>query len=421
MTRLYPSIFFIAFLPLLLLKPETINGQIIFDNFDSYQVGATTGTSASHWTTWSGTVGGAEDGIVIDGPAFSPPNSMLIAEGQMQDVLLLLGNRSSGRYLLQWMCYIPQGKSAYYNFQQSETPGVAWNLEVFFASTTQGAPSTPGVATIGQTGTTFMYPEDTWFKVSHDVDLDNNLLRIYIDDQLVEEMTYTGNLGAVDFFSINAQNRYFIDDVLFTNTPAMVTFRVDLGNLTPDPAGVFIAGSFTGWSDEAMTNTGGSVYEITKSLDAGTTVQYKFKNGPNGWETAIVPQGDLSGCGVDDGFGNYNRAYTVLGDATLDTVCIGYCVSCDQVSSTADRQLDASLQLFPNPAFGSTTLQYSLDAPATLRLSLFDAMGRARFQHTESAYGQGSISIPLDDLPAGVYTLMVRNDKGIAARKVVVR
>ncbi len=103
-----------------------------------------------------------------------------------------------------------------------------------------------------------------------------------------------------------------------------VTFRVNV-SLVPviDPAGVRIAGSFNSWTDEVMANAGNGVWTITKELDPGATVQYKFKNGPNGWEN--VP----SACGVSDGFGGYNRQVDISGtDVTLPAVCLSSCAPC---------------------------------------------------------------------------------------------
>ena len=79
------------------------------------------------------------------------------------------------------------------------------------------------------------------------------------------------------------------------NNTAQVVFRVDLGNRTPNPAGVHIAGSFQGWnpSGTPMTRVGTtSVWTYTANLNVGDTVQYKFLNG-NSWGTDEVIS---SGC-----------------------------------------------------------------------------------------------------------------------------
>ncbi|GAB4256650.1 MAG: hypothetical protein Kow0027_23790 [Saprospiraceae bacterium] len=421
MNKLYKTMLRSLCLAILTFSFSQVPAQIIFDNFDSYDVGSTTGTNAAHWSTWSGNVGGMEDGVVIDDQAFSAPNSMLIAEGEIQDVLLLLGNKSSGRYLLRWMCYVQGGSSAYYNIQESEAPGVAWNLDVFYGADVQGNPSAGGTGVVAQTGTTFTYPEDAWFMVSHDIDLDNNELKLYIDGTLVEQMPYNGNLGAVDFYSINQQNHYYIDDVLFTNTPALVTFRVDLGEMTPDPAGVFFAGNINSWSDEAMTNSSGSVWELTKVIDAGTEVVFKYKNGPNGWETSVVPDGDLAPCGADDGYGNYNRYLNVLGDLDMDPVCIGYCLTCDMVNSVEDAQLAEAVSISPNPASDFINLEYGFEQGTDLSVRVLNSLGQVMVQKNLTGVLAGTEQIAISSLPGGAYFVLLSNGKGTFAQKLIVR
>lgn len=101
--------------------------------------------------------------------------------------------------------------------------------------------------------------------------------------------------------------------------PVNITFQVDMNQVTVDPSGVFIAGSFNGFSNQAMTALGGGIYTYTASLAQGASIQYKYKNGTNGWEGSIgAPCGDGS-----------NRNYSVgNGDATIDLVCFNSCVAC---------------------------------------------------------------------------------------------
>ncbi|MFN5621356.1 MAG: T9SS type A sorting domain-containing protein [Flavobacteriales bacterium] len=101
--------------------------------------------------------------------------------------------------------------------------------------------------------------------------------------------------------------------------PVNITFQVDMNQVTIDPSGVFIAGSFNGFSNQVMTSVGGGIYEYTASLAQGASVQYKFKNGTNGWEGNIgAPCGDGS-----------NRTYTVgAANASADLVCFNSCAAC---------------------------------------------------------------------------------------------
>ncbi|MFN0276614.1 MAG: hypothetical protein ACKVPJ_12785, partial [Chitinophagales bacterium] len=189
----------------------SIPGAYLCDNFDSYISGDALGPGASWWTTWSGSEGGTEDGTIVDDEAYSGTNSALIPEGGVTDVLLLLGNQTSGVWRLEWQMFIPSGKIAYYNIQEDETPGVAWNMEVYFGTTTEGT----GEFTVPTGFPTFTYPVGEWFTVRHIIDLDGDQLDVYVDGVNVLTDTYTGNIGSIDFYSASSANRYMLDDILF--------------------------------------------------------------------------------------------------------------------------------------------------------------------------------------------------------------
>jgi len=107
----------------------------------------------------------------------------------------------------------------------------------------------------------------------------------------------------------------------------MVSFIVDMSEQIVSDDGVHIAGSFNDWNTAAtpMTNTSGSIYEAQISLTAGDNITFKYLNGIMDEDYEIVPEE----CGVDDGFGIFNRFYTVPEtESSLDSVCFGSCVPC---------------------------------------------------------------------------------------------
>lgn len=97
-----------------------------------------------------------------------------------------------------------------------------------------------------------------------------------------------------------------------------VTFRVDMAGQSVNPSGAYLASDFfasiglTNWNPMPMCNVGGGVWEISFCGIPPGTYQYKFLNGPGGWEF--------------DGFGgpctnpldNQNRFVTVVGGAQLE-------------------------------------------------------------------------------------------------------
>jgi hypothetical protein len=111
-------------------------------------------------------------------------------------------------------------------------------------------------------------------------------------------------------------------------TQRQITFQVDMSNETVG-GNVYLAGSFNGFSTTAnpMTNAGGGLYTTTIALNEGENIIYKFINGST-FETGN------SSCGVSDGFGGYNRTYTVpTNNATISVTCFNNCGSCSAANT----------------------------------------------------------------------------------------
>lgn len=191
------------------------NAQLIDDNFDFYTPGPM-GNQAPWWTTWSGVTGTAEDIQVVTDNFNSGTQSGFVGPGGVApDALLLLGNESSGQYTVQWQMYVPAGATAYWNIQEDETPGIQWNDEFYVGETAVGGAA--GVITSLQTGATVPYPEDQWFLITHEIDMDALTYSVIVDGApFITDAAYIGSqLGAIDFFSVDNNNQYWVDDVLY--------------------------------------------------------------------------------------------------------------------------------------------------------------------------------------------------------------
>ncbi len=217
--------------------------KIVCDNMESYataqklaqqNVAQQGGAANAWWTTWSGTTGTTEDGIVSTEQANSGTNSFKIlttaTTGGPQDVVLKLGNKTTGRYELKWMYYVPAGKQAYYNIQNVVPIGAgAWNLDAFFNANGAGNIQIGAGASLAE----FTYPYDEWFEVRHIIDLDNNLLTLWVNGQYVHKMAYPNNLGGIDFYGTNNFHTNYIDDVEYVQLPALV-YNVDVCDAAVD-------------------------------------------------------------------------------------------------------------------------------------------------------------------------------------------
>lgn len=200
-------------------ESEDIVETIYTDDFESYTLGDYVAVSnPDFWTTWSDLPGSAEDALIVDEQSSSPVQSVKV-DGTT-DLVLKLGNKTSGVYVVEWMMYVPDGFGAYYNFQHFEAPGVEFAVEVYFK-----VDGTGFMHAGGQNTATFTFAHDAWFPVSTVVDLDNDWVQTFYDDVLIYEWQWsmqsdgtagTNQLGGVDFYAGadgTETPTYFFDDV----------------------------------------------------------------------------------------------------------------------------------------------------------------------------------------------------------------
>jgi len=203
------------------------NAQIIEEDFEFYVLGDMGIQNPSVWSVWNGDPE-AGGGIIV-GDDGSGGQLGYIGPDSVQDALLLLQNQSFGNYTLQFEMFIPAASTGYFNVQgQTETnagtgyegagdggAGVFNSGNLYFNE----AGASPGVFLDETTGETGSYPEDAWFPVSIYFDVDALTYSITVDGTIVNTTPVPfqadATLGAIDFFSIDANNNYYIDNILF--------------------------------------------------------------------------------------------------------------------------------------------------------------------------------------------------------------
>ncbi|MDA0973455.1 MAG: hypothetical protein O2867_06960, partial [Bacteroidetes bacterium] len=186
---------------------------VICDNFDSYELGDADWITAAHWAPWPG---GTVVSNIVDDQAFSNGQSLNVGPGGAEDQLLLLGNQTTGVWTVDFMMYIPAGANGYYNMQNTEATG-QWNFDIFF--------DTGGVGDYQENQASisaFTWPEDTWFQMSHTVDLDNSTVVVELDGVEIHSGAYAGTqVGCINFYSIDGTNNYYLDDVVVDSEGAI--------------------------------------------------------------------------------------------------------------------------------------------------------------------------------------------------------
>jgi len=180
------------------------------ENFDALTVGLGVAEQlGGYWTTWSG--GPADDAMVSDAQSHSPDNSFVVDAGAI-DLIFQFGDDplTSGQWLYSHYMYVPTGFSGYFNVQTEPTPGIDWNLELFFDDGGTGAFA-------GQSTETFVYDQDTWFLVEIDYDLDRGFGQVLIAGELIIEFVNEMTIGSIDYYGHNAGGPpgAYYDDVCF--------------------------------------------------------------------------------------------------------------------------------------------------------------------------------------------------------------
>jgi len=256
----------ILLLPVMIAVPMCASAQIVLvdENFDSYANGNLLALTAGlPWSTWTNTPGGAVDTPISNEQAASGTlsarfTSTTPATGGPSDIVLRLGNRTTGRYNVRWKMYIPTGHGGHFNIQHQQIIGAgSWMVEaVFRASGTIDL--TNNAQLVGPTS----FPHDTWFTVDLDVNLGTTRGLFSINGNGVANWATNTNtagaaapnqLGGMNFFAYGGGDpvRFYIDDVLVTDLsnvsvpenelPQVGTYpnptdgdlTIDLGRLSP--------------------------------------------------------------------------------------------------------------------------------------------------------------------------------------------
>lgn len=270
---------------------SAITEQFIFAyDFDTYNTGAYVAvTIPEHFTTWSNLPGGSEDATFSTDFAESAPNSVKIIG--TTDLVMKLGNKTSGKYLVAFDYYVPATKAGYFNFQHMEAPGNEWAYEMYFDNNGTGY-----MHAGGSNAATFTYPQGAWFHVDNVIDIDNDWAQVYFNDVLVYEWQFslkaqgepgTNQLGGVNFYAGATSGMtptYYFDNVAYA---ALVEGAQDPAiGVSTSPIITTIQEGNTYSHNLPITNTGEGTleFEIAKSFDMPTAA-----NQPSG----LVPSGTI--------------------------------------------------------------------------------------------------------------------------------
>jgi len=193
------------------------------ENFDSYTPGQYLAIQSNEWTTWSGTAGGADDGLVVSDRFLSARYSLLVQGAT--DLVLRLGDRAEKKYEIKFNIFIETGYAGYYNLLHQFEPGgqnTEWALEVYFANNGTGF-----INAGGSNAATFTYSQNTWLECSNIIDLEADSAQLRIAGSLVHIWQWSlqsggqpglKQLAALDLYAgapSGQTPKYYVDDLSF--------------------------------------------------------------------------------------------------------------------------------------------------------------------------------------------------------------
>ena len=312
-------------------------------DFDSFTLGDISGQS-TNIIPWPGATSSPQ---ITSSQSFSVSNSMQVRNNVTDDVVFQLGNKTSGSWVVEFMMYVPSNNVGYWNIQENEsTLPNQWNADFYVGTTANGGAT--GLITHDQSTTTVSYPSGSWFSVEMNIDLDNSTLSTTIDGSvLLNTVLYPGSqLGGINFYSVDVNNNYFIDDFKLYEF-CYVPSNVSVTNITTTTADF----SWTGTSTETngyswvIVNAGDDPLTATP-VQTGTTAT----GVTNVSISNLTPESDydfyvLGDCGVNGNSDlssalNFQTPTTCLAPSNLNLV------------TTSDTTVEVSWTISPDEMNG---------------------------------------------------------------------
>ncbi len=155
---------------------------------------------------------------------------------------------------------------------------------------------------------------------------------------------------------------------------------------------------------------GDLVYSIEIQVPAGD-YQYKYINGGT-WGNNEGTGIDAT-CGIDDGFGNFNRLMTISSDTVIAFV-YDACTAASIPTNTNKVATAASFDIAPNPLTDVTRITIDNPENETLDVIITNVMGQIVRQENVV---NNTVEVSRANFEAGMYFITVMNEQGAKVTK----
>lgn len=212
-----------------ILIASSLLGQVSFsDDFEGYNVGDLIASSSSDWELWPSAQ--AVDAAITDEQASGGANSLMLPGGQEIDIILPFGQDfTEGTFNLSFDVFIPTGANAYFNFQGNSDiagPTGLWVLQCYLRST--------GIFEVDNAEALVIqnaYPQNEWINITLDVNLTENLWKMFINGECLGSFTNTeerNRIYALNLYPDDGNAMSFVDNVKYTHTSDAVPVDIQV-------------------------------------------------------------------------------------------------------------------------------------------------------------------------------------------------
>lgn len=182
--------------------------------------------------------------------------------------------------------------------------------------------------------------------------------------------------------------------------------------------GFVVAGSSSSNDGDVSGNHGGAYDQWVLKLDNAGEIQWQSALGGAGDDRAYSIEKTSDNGFVLSGFSNSSDGDVTGGHGGYDYWVVRLATD---PSFLPDHDQEHWLSLYPNPSSGSVTLVSTDEHDPRLRVDVYDSAGQlvATFDRSHVIVTGDQITIALDGLPAGVYSLLLMSQRSIGRSRCI--
>ena len=390
---------------------------VFSDDFESYTAGVQLATQTTEWQTWSGTPGTSEDPFVSNAFAYSGSNSVVIAPGN--DLVRLHGPKTSGKWYMSFLFYIPTGQSGYFNTMNGFTPDpFVWGMDCFFDVGGTGRVDTTGGGGGGTNDVPFTWAVGQWNQAMVVIDLDATPplaefwtgtappLTMVASWDWTQGGTKVNALANNDFFGGAGTDEMYFDNYYFGDVPPVI-IPVEL---TSFAASVNNEGDvILNWTTATELNN--QLFEIERRSEEGQYIMIGYVDG-HGTTTEAQEYSYIDNT-VETGTYFYRlKQIDFLGQYEYS----------DEIEIEVNGPLTFGLeQNYPNPFNPSTNIKYNVPEAGIVKLAIYNTLGEEVAVLVDGPVNAGFYEVTFDasNLPSGAYFYRLQSDNQNEVKKML--